>query len=107
MAWESRQRGGRYYVRSVRRDGRVAKEYVGAGLVGELAATLDAADRREREAKRRERREEQARHEALEEQVKGVCEAAELWARIALLAAGYHRHERGEWRKRRGEPSSG
>ena len=30
-------------------------------------------------------------------------ELADLLARVALLAAGYHQHDRGKWRKRRGD----
>ena len=37
----------------------------------------------------------------LEADLKELAEAADLLARAALLAAGFHRHKRGEWRKRR------
>ena len=34
-------------------------------------------------------------------------ELAELVARAAMAAAGFRPHNRGEWRKRRGEPTEG
>jgi hypothetical protein len=33
-----------------------------------------------------------------------VIQLTELLARAALAAAGYHRHDRGNWRKRRDRP---
>ena len=101
MAWDQRPCGRRYYTRSVREGGRVRKEYVGGGPVAELVAQMDALERQEREQERRERREERARHAALEAPLTQLCEATDLLAQVALVAADYHRHK-GQWRKRRG-----
>jgi len=61
MAWETRHSRGRYFCLSVRRLGRVKREYYGKGQVAELAATLIAAQKVERRLARLQRQEEEAR----------------------------------------------
>ena len=102
--WEQRERGGPYYSRSRKEGGRVIREYVGGGMLGELAAWVDAQERRRREQKEARLREERERLDALSARVEEVCDAAEVITRDALLASGYHQHNRGEWRKRREQP---
>jgi hypothetical protein len=99
--WERRDRGGLYYTRSRKEGGRVVREYVGGGILGELAAQMDAEDRWQREAEAASRREKREHLDALIAPVEELCEAAEIIARAALLASGFHCHNRGEWRKRR------
>ncbi len=99
--WERRARGGLYYTRSRREGGRVVREYVGGGVLGELAARMDAEERRRREEEKASRRQERERLDALSAPVEELCEAAEVIARAALITSGYHRHNRGEWSKKR------
>jgi hypothetical protein len=102
VAWEERPEGrGPYYTRSRRVDGRVVREYVGAGLAGLLAAEEDAGERASREAER-------ARLEALraewgerERLLDRLDARANALLRGSLLVAGYRQHDRGEWRKQR------
>ena len=103
MGWDK----GKYYTRSRREGGRVVREYFGAGLLGRAAALLDAKQRTRREEERRRALEEKARVEALDLTVNDLDELTELVVRAAMAAAGFRRHNRGEWRKRRGEPTEG
>jgi hypothetical protein len=98
--WERRERGGLYYTRSRKEGGRVVREYFGGGILGELAAQMDAEDRR-REEEVASRREERERLDTLTAPVEELCEASEVIARAALIVSGYRQHNRGEWRKRR------
>ncbi len=103
MAWETRQRGGRYYTRSKKVGGRVVRMYVGAGLVGELAADADARARAERQAQEAAWQADQERIELAIAPLQEFYEVVETLARASLLLAGYHRHHRGEWRRKRGK----
>ena len=100
VAWERRERGERYYTRSRKVGGRVVREYVGGGLVGELAARTDAEVRERRDAEAADGRAEIQRLEGLVAPVADLYEVAEILARAHLIAAGCHRHK-SEWRRRR------
>ncbi|MBM3983698.1 MAG: hypothetical protein FJ304_26195 [Planctomycetes bacterium] len=99
MGWD---KGGRYYTRSRRENGRVVREYVGGGAPGALVARLDADERARREAERDAVRAESEAAAALDTALAELDELADLLTRAALAAAGYTQHRRGEWRKRRG-----
>ena len=105
MAWEKRERGGLYYTRSRKVNGRVLREYLGGGVLGEITARMDALERHRREEETALWREERERLETLDGLTEELNEAAEVVAQAALVAAGYHQHKRGEWRKRRGNQS--
>ena len=101
MGWETRQGGGRYYTRSRREGGRIVREYIGIGRAAELAVLLGEREREERKAARAEGRERRAQIEAADYLTDALCRGADALAQAALLAAGYHQHDRGVWRKRR------
>ena len=100
MAWETRQRGGLYYTRSRRENGRVVREYVGGGIVGELAAAMDAERRAQREAQRQTWEAEQERLAALEAPLVALNAACRDLTRRYLEDAGFHQHK-GQWRRKR------
>ena len=102
MAWS--QRGSRsYFYVTQRVNGRPVRRYVGAAddPAAELAAAADHLRRLGREAAARERHAEQARQLAVEGHLVRLCALSDVLTRAALLAAGFHRHHRGEWRRRR------
>lgn len=101
MGWEKRERGELYYTRSRKANGQVEREYVGGGTVGEVAARMDAEERRRREEEAAAWREERERLEELADLVNELCEGVETLTRAALVAAGFRRHKRGEWRRQR------
>src|SRR4051794_887120 len=94
-----------FFIRSVRRGGRVTSEYVGSGMVAVFAhaAALDLQE--EREAEREVRREALdglvAGSERVVRPMRDYWSSAEALFRATMEAAGFRRHKRGEWRRRR------
>ena len=99
MGWEPRDNKC-YYFRYRKVDGRVTRQYLGAGAVADLAAADDALRRADRRAAMEARRAEEANWQAALAPLRELCRVADLMARATLLAAGYHRHSRSSWRKR-------
>jgi hypothetical protein len=112
MAWETRKGSdGRYYTRSRRRPGgRVAREYIGSGAVAELLAQLDAQQRKERALEAELAAQVQAERAAYYARLFGPLDALEAASselmRQTLTELGYRQHDRGEWRRPRGNKSS-
>ncbi len=95
-------RGGRPYLyRSIRRGGRVTSEYVASGESAVLIHRLEAADRQRAEDRSEEWKAEVRRMEAEDREVAEWFARVEAVADAAMMAAGYHKHHRGEWRRRR------
>ena len=100
MGWEKRRRGGLYYTRSRKVRGRVVREYVGGGLLGQFAALSDAERRTQLEAQAAAWSAERAYLEAADAALHVLSDTSEAMSRGSLILAGYYRHHRGEWRKR-------
>lgn len=99
------RRGGVYYTRSKRVNGKVIREYVGSGQFALLAFEMEQADallEKLRRLKEQELwRQEQEAEDALAQMVGAACQGAEVAFRAFMEAAGYHQHQRGAWRKKR------
>jgi hypothetical protein len=102
MSWEQRNGRGRYYTRSHREGGRIVREYVGSGEFGELAADVDDLAWQARLLEREALAQERDRIAVIEGPVVRFSRAVDLAVTCELLVAGYHRHDRGPWRRRRG-----
>jgi hypothetical protein len=102
MSWEARERGTSYYTRSRRTDGRVVREYIGGGILGEIAARTDTERRRRREAERAAWRAEKERIETADAELDRLCQLTDLLIEAVLTDAGYDKHK-GEWRRKRAE----
>jgi hypothetical protein len=101
VSWQLRH-GFPYYYHSYRLPGgRVRCLYLGTGPPAELAATWDQMRRLERLEAREKRQAALAQRQEVDGTLDRLCEATTLLARATLLAAGYHQHDRGEWRKKR------
>jgi hypothetical protein len=102
MAWESRNGRGAYYTRSVRVNGVVRRRYLGKGDLAYLIATFDEDDQSAREAIAQAWREEKSSALEREAPLIRLDEAIDDLLTATLTAAGYHRHNYGKWRKKRG-----
>src|SRR4051794_36861558 len=100
MGWKVRK-GRRYYYTSHREGGRVTTRYHGGGAVAEAIARIDDAHREERAWEARCEREERARESSIDRLVAAFGRGVDAAVAEASEAAGYNRHHRGEWRKRR------
>ena len=95
------RRGRPFYYRKHWRDGRCVSEYVGAGPTFALLGQFDAAQRQQAAAERAAWKAERQRMEAEDRAVAELFDRVQLLADAAMVAAGYHRHNR-QWRRRRG-----
>ena len=101
MAWERRSGRGRYYTRSRKVGGRVRREYVGAGLLAELAAAEDALHREARERAAQDRRSERERLAELDAPLLALTAMGDALLAATLVTVGYRQHKGGEWRRKR------
>jgi hypothetical protein len=101
-------RGRLRYTRCRRRGGRVVREYVGRGPAAELVAQADALARAARRKEVEARRVERANWDTARAPLQELVVVTDLLVAAALLAAGYHQHDRGAWRRRQhnGEDTS-
>jgi hypothetical protein len=101
MGWKTIN-GRQYYYRSVREGRRVRSEYVGGGEAGWLMAQIQRIDSQGLMIERRQEKDDREEWGEIEAALNDLHTDARRAATAALTAAGYHQHNRGEWRKKRG-----
>ena len=101
MALEMRP-DGIYYYRARKVGGRVIKTYESAGQAAIVAARIAEQERAARQATQATQRLALAAFDAEEAMLADLCQRTERLAQATLLEAGYRRHDRGGWRRRRG-----
>ena len=100
MPWKQIKKHS-YYYKHTRESGKFRSEYVGSGELAERLAEMDrraTQARREAAAARRARREEMDAADRIQASAFANVGIVVL---MALEACGFHRHKRGQWRRRR------
>src|SRR4051812_7717417 len=93
---------GRTYYYKSRRDGdRVASDYLGAGAAAELVDRLLGIERDRRRQVRHDERDRLRAIAAAGRPLAAYHRSVQLVFLAAMDGGGYHRHERGPWRRRR------
>ncbi|MFO0952624.1 MAG: hypothetical protein U0835_16055 [Isosphaeraceae bacterium] len=101
MSWS--ERAGRvYHRRSEWVDGRAMKVYVGSGEAAVEAKESDRVEREQRVSQAWAWQAEESACFAASLKTAAAVDACALFARAVLVASGFHRHDRGPWRRRRG-----
>jgi len=96
MAWEKRA-GQSFYYRSRKKQGRVVREYLGRGTRAVKAAAEDT----ERQVGRNKERIEKQAWDDLETHITTLNRLTTSLSQALLVDAGFYKHRRGAWRKRR------
>ena len=101
MAWETRSRR-RYFYFSRWIGGRSCKLYLGKREAALIAADMVAERKARRLSERETLRADRARLAPLERMMKSLDAGCAALLAVELTLAGYHRHDRGRWRRKRG-----
>jgi hypothetical protein len=99
MGWEKRQRGGSYYYRSVRIDGRTRKIYAGTGTIGEMNALRDTKSHMARASEIEAWHHQKSGLILVDEKLKHLEIIYRLLVQGTLLTLGLYLHHR-QWRRR-------
>jgi len=99
MAWEQKN-GCRFFTHSYRVNGRVRRRYYGTGVIGDFAEAVLAMRRTSRQGTTAARQVNTRTWDATTTCLRDFIAATDHLIAAALLTAGYHQHDHGEWRFR-------
>ena len=99
MGWENRD-GRRYYYRKHRVGESVYSEYIGKGLLAEIASEQDELLRYQLQQENEAFKETVNRNKEIDSELDSLIDLTRIFVRASLLLSGYHPHK-GQWRKKR------
>ncbi len=99
MGWENRGENGPYYTRSTRCNGRVVREYIGGGLIGEICHLVDMDRRNLRELDKEILRFDLESLSTADRDMAAMYRQIQMLVHAYLQNSGFHQHNRGEWRR--------
>ena len=102
MGWEKRN-GQEYYYQKKRVGGKVISRYIGNGTAADMIADTERNRKGVFAALQLTRKIEQEEAKKREKDFAAYFAEVEAIFCQAMNEAGYYRHKRGEWRKRRGK----
>ena len=92
--------GRPYYYRNKRVDGKVVREYIASGHLAEIAAGQDARQREQRLARREAEVNRRRAYDSARVPLLDLAAQTETLTHALLIIAGYHRQNRGPWRRK-------
>lgn len=100
MAIETRRNGNVYYYEKRRQGSRVVSQYVGGGVVADLAAKRAEIDKNIREAKATQQKLDRMSAMQIDKALNEFSKTVDTLTTAVLISMGYHQHN-GQWRRRR------
>lgn len=99
MHWVQRGKH-RYLYYTVVKDGKTVREYHGTGPEAELRFAQDQQRRAAQRELKKKIQQQLVAAELVRATVADYCSWSDLMAKASLITAGYHHHQRCEWRRR-------
>lgn len=100
MGTEERRNGKLYYYQKRREGDRVISQYVGGGVVADLAENSAAMQRASRAIQREQLKAERMSIAEIDTALDELNQMVDTLMTAELLLSGYHQHKR-QWRRRR------